>query len=40
MSNPLVRAAFALLVGATIAAFFVTQQLKGEFPLVAGDSRL
>src|SRR4051794_12018493 len=34
MSSPLVRAAFALLVGATIAAFFVTQQLKGEFPLV------
>src|SRR3954462_12149042 len=34
MSSPLVRAAFALLVGATIVAFFVTQQLKGEFPLV------
>src|SRR4051795_13351469 len=34
MGSPLVRAAFALLVGATIAAFFVTQQLKGEFPLV------
>src|SRR4051794_22314780 len=34
MSSPLVRAAFALLVAATIAAFFVTQQLKGEFPLV------
>src|SRR4051812_42215922 len=34
MSSPLVRAAFALFVGATIVAFFVTQQLKGEFPLV------
>ncbi|HEY1357220.1 MAG TPA: N,N-dimethylformamidase beta subunit family domain-containing protein [Thermoleophilaceae bacterium] len=34
MSSPLVRAAFAVLVGATILAFFVTQQLKGEFPLV------
>ncbi len=34
MGTPLVRAAFAVLVGATIAAFFVTQQLKGEFPLV------
>ena len=29
-----VRAAFGLLVLATIAAFFVTQQLKSEFPLV------
>jgi FlgD Ig-like domain len=34
MAKPLVRAAFAALVLATIAAFFVTQQLKGEFPLV------
>ena len=34
MARPLVRAVFALLVVATIAAFFVTQQLKGEFPLV------
>jgi len=34
MGSPLVRAAFALIVGATIAAFFVTQRLKGEFPLV------
>src|SRR4051794_14496834 len=34
MGSPLVRAAFAVLVAATIAAFFVTQQLKGEFPLV------
>ncbi|HKF81041.1 MAG TPA: N,N-dimethylformamidase beta subunit family domain-containing protein [Thermoleophilaceae bacterium] len=34
MGSPLVRAAFAALVGATIAVFFVTQQLKGEFPLV------
>jgi N,N-dimethylformamidase beta subunit-like, C-terminal/FlgD Ig-like domain len=34
MGSPLVRAAFALIVGATIAAFFLTQQLKGEFPLV------
>ena len=34
MTRPLVRAVFALLVVATIAAFFVTQQLKSEFPLV------
>ncbi len=34
MTRPLVRAVFALLVVATIAAFFATQQLKGEFPLV------
>jgi FlgD Ig-like domain/N,N-dimethylformamidase beta subunit-like, C-terminal len=34
MARPVVRAAFALLVLATIAAFFVTQQLKSEFPLV------
>src|SRR3954464_4330150 len=34
MAKPLVRAAFAALVLATIAAFFITQQLKGEFPLV------
>ena len=34
MASPLVRATFALIVAATIAAFFVTQQLKGEFPLV------
>jgi FlgD Ig-like domain len=34
MSRPLVRVVFALLVLATIAAFFVTQQLKSEFPLV------
>ena len=34
MARPLVRAVFALLVLATIAAFFVTQQLKSEFPLV------
>jgi N,N-dimethylformamidase beta subunit-like protein/flagellar hook capping protein FlgD len=34
MSSPLVRAAFALLVLATVAAFVVTQQLKDEFPLV------
>ena len=33
-SSPLVRAVFALLVLATVAAFFVTQQLKSEFPLV------
>ena len=30
----LVRAVFAVLVVATVAAFFATQQLKGEFPLV------
>ena len=34
MGSPLVRVAFAVLVAATIGAFFVTQQLKGEFPLV------
>ena len=34
MTRPLVRAVFAVLVVATIAAFFVTQQLKSEFPLV------
>jgi FlgD Ig-like domain len=34
MTRPLVRAVFALLVVATIAAFFIAQQLKGEFPLV------
>ena len=34
MGSPLVRAAFALIVGATVAAFFVTQRLKEEFPLV------
>jgi hypothetical protein len=34
MSRPLVRAVFALLVVATVAAFFVTQLLKSEFPLV------
>jgi hypothetical protein len=34
MARPVVRLVFALLVVATIAAFFVTQQLKSEFPLV------
>jgi len=34
MARPLVRAVFALLVVATVAAFFVTQQLKSETPLV------
>jgi hypothetical protein len=34
MTRPLVRAVFAVMVVATIAAFFLTQQLKGEFPLV------
>jgi hypothetical protein len=34
MASTPVRAAFGLLVLATIAAFFVTQQLKSEFPLV------
>ena len=34
MTRPLVRAVFAVLVVATVAAFFTTQQLKGEFPLV------
>jgi FlgD Ig-like domain len=32
--SPLVRAAFAVLVLATIAAFFLTQQLKSEAPVV------
>jgi hypothetical protein len=34
MARPLVRAVFAFVVVATIAAFFVTQQLKSETPLV------
>ena len=34
MARPLVRAVFALLIVATIAAFFVTQQLKSEDALV------
>jgi hypothetical protein len=34
MTRPLVRLVFAVLVVATIAAFFLTQQLKGDFPLV------
>jgi hypothetical protein len=34
VTRPLVRAVFALLVVATIGAFFLTQQLKGDFPLV------
>jgi hypothetical protein len=34
MSRPLVRAVFAVLVVATIAAFFATQLLKSEVPLV------
>ena len=34
MSRRLVRAVFAVLVVATIAAFFTTQLLKSEFPLV------
>ena len=34
MESPLVRGAFALLAVATAAAFFVTQQLKGQSPLV------
>jgi hypothetical protein len=34
MTSPLVRWTFAVLVLATIAAFFVTQQLKGEVPVV------
>jgi hypothetical protein len=34
MTRPLVRGVFAVLVVSTIAAFFLTQQLKGEFPLV------
>jgi hypothetical protein len=34
MTRPLVRTVFAVLVVATIAAFFLTQQLKSEEPLV------
>jgi hypothetical protein len=34
MARPVVRVVFALLVLATIAAFFATQQLKSEVPLV------
>jgi hypothetical protein len=34
MGSTLVRAVFGVLVLATVAAFFVTQQLKSEFPLV------
>jgi hypothetical protein len=34
MAQPFVRVVFALLVLATIAAFFATQQLKSEVPLV------
>src|SRR5918992_582446 len=34
MGAPLVRVAFGALLLATIGAFFVTQQLKSEFPLV------
>src|SRR4030095_6709238 len=34
MTRPLVRAVFVVLVVATVAAFFTTQQLKGDFPLV------
>ena len=34
MARPVVRVVFALLVIATIAAFFATQQLKSEVPLV------
>jgi N,N-dimethylformamidase beta subunit-like, C-terminal/FlgD Ig-like domain len=34
MTRPLVRAVFAVIVIATIGAFFLTQQLKGDFPLV------
>jgi hypothetical protein len=34
VTQPLVRAVFAALVIATIGAFFLTQQLKGDFPLV------
>ncbi|MEA2331783.1 MAG: hypothetical protein QOH58_1921 [Thermoleophilaceae bacterium] len=34
MARPVVRAVFALLVVATVLAFFATQQLKSEFPLV------
>lgn len=34
MGSTLVRVVFGVLVLATVAAFFVTQQLKSEFPLV------
>jgi hypothetical protein len=34
MGSALVRVVFGVLVLATVAAFFVTQQLKSEFPLV------
>src|SRR3712207_3679205 len=34
MTRPLVRAVFAVLVIATVGAFFFTQQLKGGEPLV------
>jgi hypothetical protein len=34
VTHPLVRAVFAVLVAATIGAFFLTQQLKGDTPLV------
>lgn len=34
MTRPLVRAVFAVLVVATAGAFFLTQRLKAEFPLV------
>src|SRR5687767_4631144 len=34
MTRPLVRVVFAVLVVATVAAFYLTQQLKGDFPLV------
>ena len=34
MDKPLVRAAFAVLVLATVGSFFLAQQLKSEFPLV------
>jgi N,N-dimethylformamidase beta subunit-like protein/flagellar hook capping protein FlgD len=34
MRSALVRAVFGVLVLATVAAFFITQQLKSEFPLV------
>src|SRR5215208_3859895 len=34
MTRPLFRAVFAVLVVATVAALFATQQLKGDFPLV------
>lgn len=36
MTRPLVRVVFGLLVAATIAAFFLTQQLKSENELVQG----